>query len=434
MSHTHDVFMSHDSLDKDVVRDLAIRLRDRGLRVWFDEWEVRTGDWIPDKIEVGLEDSRVLLFCNSEHAVGSAWAKVELQTFRFRDPLNRERRYVVLRLDDTPLTATLAPFLYIDWRDGDADEFEKLVLACRMGDADEFEELVHARHTPPFKAEGAGSEISPAQPISVGGREGIDAAAHQPGGPATERASVRIGSRYASFDIPHGWAERTGVEISAIQAIEGDQGTVHSQLYRFNNPDLIYALTIMSASMPAAMLTPENIPEMVLAVEQHTGLRAESGVTPVSLDGGVGWLWHLQGVVPGTLFGRPQVATMDVHCSEMWASVDASTGIKMLLTAPRASAREAADDLSSVISSWQWGDVEPASRLVEQPSGQPSGPANLGDMFVLGNMWWHRLGFRKDKLPSYQEACRRCGGTNKLLNTGAPCPDCNGTGRRPRPG
>lgn len=91
------------------------------------------------------------------------------------------------------------------------------------------------------------------------------------------------------------------------------------------------------------------------------------------------------------------------------------------------------------------GDVEPASRLVEQRSAGPANPAdslsatgmgfaNPDDMFVLGNMWWHRLGFRKDKLPSYQEACRRCGGTNKLLYSGASCPDCNGTGRRPRPG
>ncbi|HEV2974170.1 MAG TPA: toll/interleukin-1 receptor domain-containing protein [Solirubrobacteraceae bacterium] len=429
MSYTHDVFMSHDSLDKEVVRDLAICLRDRGLQVWFDEWEVRPGDSIPSKIEAGLEGSRVLLFCNSEHAVGSAWAKFELQAFQFRDPLNRERRYVVLRLDDTPLTVTLAPFLYIDWRNGDAEEFEKLVVACRSGDAEEFEKLVLASRTPVLEAEGTGPRITPTEPISVDGSE-RRAAARQFDDTSNEHASVRIGNRYASFDIPHGWAERTGVELSAIQAIEGDLGTVHSQLYRINNPDLIYALTIMSTDMPASMLTSKNIPKLVHSSEQHTGLRAGSDVTPVSLDGAAGWLWHLQGVVPGALFDRPQVATMDVQCSEMWVPIDASTAIKMLLTAPRASAREAADELSSVILSWQWGDVESASRRIKQPSGSP----NVDDMFTLANMWWHRVGVRKDTLPSYDEACRRCGGTNKLLYSGASCPDCNGTGRRPRPG
>ena len=35
----YDVFLSHSSHDKVVVRDVAERLRD-GLRVWLDEWEI----------------------------------------------------------------------------------------------------------------------------------------------------------------------------------------------------------------------------------------------------------------------------------------------------------------------------------------------------------------------------------------------------------
>ena len=34
---TYDVFLSHSSKDKAVVRDIAERLRADGLRVWFDE-------------------------------------------------------------------------------------------------------------------------------------------------------------------------------------------------------------------------------------------------------------------------------------------------------------------------------------------------------------------------------------------------------------
>ncbi len=35
----YDVFLSHSSKDKAVVRAVAERLRADGLRVWFDEWE-----------------------------------------------------------------------------------------------------------------------------------------------------------------------------------------------------------------------------------------------------------------------------------------------------------------------------------------------------------------------------------------------------------
>ena len=55
------------------------------------------------KIEEGLERSRVLVLCMSANAFGSDWAQLESGTFRFRDPLNKERRFLPLRLDDAPI-------------------------------------------------------------------------------------------------------------------------------------------------------------------------------------------------------------------------------------------------------------------------------------------------------------------------------------------
>jgi hypothetical protein len=51
----YDVFLSHSAKDKAVVRPLAERLRQDGLKVWFDEWVLKPGDSIPAKIEDGLE-------------------------------------------------------------------------------------------------------------------------------------------------------------------------------------------------------------------------------------------------------------------------------------------------------------------------------------------------------------------------------------------
>jgi hypothetical protein len=101
----YDVFLSHSAKDKrskpptlmqdtggnPVVRDVAERLRKDGLRVRFDEWVLKPGDSIPAKIEEGLERSRVLVLCMSANAFGSDWAQLESGTFRFRDPLNKER-------------------------------------------------------------------------------------------------------------------------------------------------------------------------------------------------------------------------------------------------------------------------------------------------------------------------------------------------------
>ena len=96
----YDVFLSHSSKDKVAVRPLAVRLLNDGVKVWFDEWVLKPGDSIPAKIEEGLERSRVLVLCMSANAFGSDWAQLESGTFRFRDPLNKERRFLPLRLDD----------------------------------------------------------------------------------------------------------------------------------------------------------------------------------------------------------------------------------------------------------------------------------------------------------------------------------------------
>src|SRR5688572_11917017 len=123
----YDVFLSHSSKDKPIVRDLAERLRKDGLKVWFDEWVIKPGDSIPSKIEDGLEYSRVLVLCMSGHAFGSDWAQLESQTFRFRDPLNKERRFIPLRLDDAPVKGSLAQFLYIKWSPDSQRDYTKVL-------------------------------------------------------------------------------------------------------------------------------------------------------------------------------------------------------------------------------------------------------------------------------------------------------------------
>ena len=50
----YDVFLSYSSKETGPwCRELAERLRGDGLRVWFDEREIRPGDPIPKRIEDG---------------------------------------------------------------------------------------------------------------------------------------------------------------------------------------------------------------------------------------------------------------------------------------------------------------------------------------------------------------------------------------------
>ena len=95
----YDVFLSHSAKDKAVVRPLAERLQKDGVKLC---------DFVFRHSEFGFSSP-----CMSAHAFGSDWAQLESGTFRtgqppFRDPLNKKRHFLPLRLDDSPIKGSLA--------------------------------------------------------------------------------------------------------------------------------------------------------------------------------------------------------------------------------------------------------------------------------------------------------------------------------------
>lgn len=74
-----DVFISHASEDKDeIVRPLATALRDGGLKVWYDEFELRIGDSLRRKIDMGLAKSRFGVVVMSKEFFRKGWTNYEL--------------------------------------------------------------------------------------------------------------------------------------------------------------------------------------------------------------------------------------------------------------------------------------------------------------------------------------------------------------------
>jgi WD40 repeat protein len=127
----YDVFLSHNSRDKARVRKLAERLRDAGVRVWFDDWLIEPGDDIYLAIERGLEAARVQVLCLSPEALASDWVTLERSTVLFRDPTNAGRRFIPLLLADCELPDTLRRYKYVDFRQETQAAFEELLSACR---------------------------------------------------------------------------------------------------------------------------------------------------------------------------------------------------------------------------------------------------------------------------------------------------------------
>jgi hypothetical protein len=74
-----DVFISHASEDKEnFARPLANQLREKGLRVWFDEFTLTIGDSLRRSIDQGLAKSRYGVVVISPDFLKKEWPQKEL--------------------------------------------------------------------------------------------------------------------------------------------------------------------------------------------------------------------------------------------------------------------------------------------------------------------------------------------------------------------
>lgn len=75
----YDVFISHASEDKnDIVRPLANSLKEKGINVWYDEFELKIGDSLRRKIDEGLAKSKFGIVVISRPFIKKGWTNYEL--------------------------------------------------------------------------------------------------------------------------------------------------------------------------------------------------------------------------------------------------------------------------------------------------------------------------------------------------------------------
>lgn len=108
-------FLSHSSLDKPFIRQLAGDLIANGVDVWLDEQRIRVGESIPEKIAQGLADSDYFLIALSQHSAASEWVKKELNNALVSEVQRRKVHILPLKLDDVEIPLIIRDKKYADF-------------------------------------------------------------------------------------------------------------------------------------------------------------------------------------------------------------------------------------------------------------------------------------------------------------------------------
>lgn len=107
------VFISHASEDKDrFVVQFAERLRANGVDAWLDQWEMKPGDSLVDKIfEEGLRQAQAVIVVLSNTSVQKPWVREELNT-SVVNKIIRGTRLIPVVIDECEVPESLRSTLW----------------------------------------------------------------------------------------------------------------------------------------------------------------------------------------------------------------------------------------------------------------------------------------------------------------------------------
>lgn len=154
-----DVFISYSSADAAFVQDLVRRMERRGVSLWFDRAEIKPGDYIRERINKGISDSRYLLAVLSPNSLNSRWVQQEIDAAMIRELSARDVQLIPLligAIEPDALPPDLRGKNYLDFREKSQEltELDRLIALLNPEKKKRLEFLKYVRSGMPDRANG----------------------------------------------------------------------------------------------------------------------------------------------------------------------------------------------------------------------------------------------------------------------------------------
>ncbi len=109
----HLLFLSHRSVNKQVVRRVASSIKAKGVAVWFDEEQLVPSQSLVEEIDRALEKMSHFVIFWSLDCVDAPWVNRELRAAVSR-LIEKQIPLLIIRLDDTPVPTIIADIFRVE--------------------------------------------------------------------------------------------------------------------------------------------------------------------------------------------------------------------------------------------------------------------------------------------------------------------------------
>ncbi|MDP3029294.1 MAG: TIR domain-containing protein [Deltaproteobacteria bacterium] len=121
------VFISHAHQDDAFARQLAEGLKSVGIEVWVDEFALRVGDNLIEKINEGLSKCDHLIVIMSKAYFESSWTRHEFSAFAAREMAGKSNPILPVLIEDCDIPVFLRDRVYLDFRTSFEEPFQRMV-------------------------------------------------------------------------------------------------------------------------------------------------------------------------------------------------------------------------------------------------------------------------------------------------------------------
>ena len=123
------IFISHSSEDKPFARWIGTDLNAAGHSPWLDEWEIKVGESIPNRISEGVKEADFVIVVLSDHAVKSNWVEREWQNKYWDEVRLGSIQVLPILYKDCEIPELLKTKRYADFRNSYNDGLEDILSA-----------------------------------------------------------------------------------------------------------------------------------------------------------------------------------------------------------------------------------------------------------------------------------------------------------------